>query len=128
MLWKYAILWLGLAVLGVLNGILRNALYSDALGDLRAHQVSTITLIILVGLYTWLFSLVWKPQSASQAFVIGVIWFVLTIAFEFLFGHYIAGHGWSRLFHDYNILEGRIWALVLMWTLFAPLAIYKLQT
>ena len=127
MLWKYSLLWLGLAVLGVLNGIMRNALYSDTLGPLRAHQVSTVILIILIGLYTWLFSLVWKPETAKQAFSIGVIWFALTIVFEFIFGHYVIGHPWSRLFHDYNILEGRIWSLVLLWTLFAPLAVYKLR-
>ena len=128
MLWKYSLLWLGLAVLGVLNGILRNALYSDTLGDLRAHQVSTIILIIMIGLYTWLFSLIWKPENSMQAFLIGLIWLVLTVLFEFVFGHYVVGHPWSRLFYDYNIIQGRIWSLVLLWTLFAPLVVYKLRS
>ena len=127
MLWKYSLLWLGLAVIGVFNGFLRNSLYSDSLGPLRAHQVSTIIMIILIGVYTWLFSLVWKLQSANQALTIGAIWFFLTIIFEFIFGHYIVGHSWSRLFHDYNILEGRIWSLVLLWILFAPLVVYKVR-
>jgi len=126
-LWKYSLLWLGLAVLGVLNGILRNALYSDILGELRAHQVSTIVLIVLIGLYTWLFSLIWKPESSMQALFIGLIWLVLTILFEFVFGHYVIGHPWSRLFSDYNIMQGRIWSLVLLWTLVAPLVVYKLR-
>jgi hypothetical protein len=128
MLWKYSLLWLGLALLGVINGILRNALYSDILGELSAHQVSTIVLMILIGLYTWLFSLIWKPENAVQAFLIGLIWFILTVLFEFVFGHYVIGHPWSSLLYDYNIIQGRIWSLVLIWTLFVPLVVYKLRS
>ena len=51
----------------------------------------------------------------------------LTIAFEFLFGHYIAGHAWSKLFQDYNILAGRVWAVVLLWVALAPWLFYRLQ-
>ena len=128
MLWKYTLLWLGLAVLGVLNGTLRNYLYAEALGELPAHQVSTVTLILLIGIYTWIFNIIWRPESIVQAFTIGAIWLILTILFEFIFGHFVMGHPWSRLFYDYNILEGRIWSLVLLWTLIAPLVIYKIRS
>ena len=127
MVWKYAVLWVGLAVLGVLNGILRNSLYLDKLGDLRAHQVSTVVLILLIAIYTWAAGLFWQPENAVRALLIGVLWFAMTVAFEFIFGHYVAGHPWARLFHDYNILEGRIWSLVLVWTLVAPLVIYLVR-
>jgi hypothetical protein len=50
-----------------------------------------------------------------------------TIAFEFLFGHYIADHPWSKLFQDYNILAGRVWAVVLLWVALAPWLFYRLQ-
>jgi len=43
------------------------------------------------------------------------------VAFEFLFGHYVMGHPWSRLVQDFNLLAGRVWALVLLTTLFAPI-------
>jgi hypothetical protein len=29
-------------------------------------------------------------------------------------------HPWTRLLHDYNILEGRVWVLVLVWITIAP--------
>jgi hypothetical protein len=127
MYWKYSLLWLGLAVLGVINGVLRNALYADLCGELAAHQLSTLILMILLTGYTWVFSLIWKPQSARQAFIIGVIWLVLTVAFEFIFGHYYVGHPWPSLFYDYNLLAGRIWILLLIWALFVPLVVYKLR-
>ncbi|MFM7792818.1 MAG: hypothetical protein ACKO90_33610, partial [Microcystis panniformis] len=57
---------------------------------------------------------------------IGLIWLVLTVGFEFLFGHFIAGHSWSRLGQDYNLLAGRVWIFVLLVITFAPLLFYQL--
>jgi hypothetical protein len=98
--------------LAILNAALRDLFYKKALGELLAHQVSTISLIVLIGIYTWLFSFVWKLQSTGQALIIGLIWVTLTVAFEFIFGHFVMKHSWVKLFHDYNILQGRIWLLI----------------
>jgi hypothetical protein len=45
----------------------------------------------------------------------------MTVAFEFLAGHYIFGSPWDRLLEDYNLFGGRIWLLVLATSAFAPL-------
>lgn len=37
----------------------------------------------------------------------------MTVVFEFGFGHYVMGHSWEMLLHDYNVLEGRLWVVVL---------------
>ena len=50
----------------------------------------------------------------------------MTLAFEFLFGHYVAGHSWSRLIADYNILEGRVWSLFLVWIAVLPYVVWRL--
>ena len=49
------------------------------------------------------------------------MWLVLTVAFEFLGGHYLFGQSWERLFADYDVRSGRIWLLVLATTAAAPL-------
>jgi hypothetical protein len=54
-------------------------------------------------------------------------WLVLTVIFEFLFGHFVMGHPWSSLFHDYNLLAGRVWVLVLIWIAAAPSIFYRIQ-
>lgn len=125
---RYIIAWIGLAIIGIINGVIREVGYGKFLGELLAHQVSSVTGIILFGLFTWCLSLRWRMQSSGQAFTIGIIWLGLTIAFEFLFGHYVMKHPWSRLFHDYNILEGRVWLLVLVWITIAPYVIYRLRS
>lgn len=127
MIVKYAVAWLLMPIIGIINGTIRQYAYSNALGELRAHQVSTVTGIFLFGLYIWALTLFWKIRSSAEAIAIGLIWLTLTIAFEFLFGHYVMKHSWSRLFHDYNLFEGRLWVLVLLWVTLAPYVFHKLS-
>ena len=127
MIVKYAVAWLLMPIIGIINGIIRQYAYSNTLGELRAHQVSTVTGIFLFGLYIWALTLTWKIRSSAEAITIGLIWLTLTIAFEFLFGHYVMKHPWSRLLHDYNLFEGRLWVLVLLWVTLAPYVFHKLS-
>jgi len=127
MIVKYAVAWLLMPIIGIINGTIRQYAYSNALGELRAHQVSTVTGIFLFGLYIWALTLLWKIRSSAEAIAIGLIWLTLTIAFEFLFGHYVMKHPWSRLLHDYNLFEGRLWVLVLLWVTLAPYVFHKLS-
>ena len=128
MIGKYMSGWLPLVAIGILNGVLRQAVYGKYIGELTAHQISTLTGIILMGLYIWWLTGVWKIESPGQAIAIGLIWLVMTVVFEFLFGHYVIGHSWKKLFHDYNILEGRVWVLVLAWITVAPIVFYKIRS
>ena len=122
---KYTLAWLALVVVAIINGALREAWYKPSVGDLAAHQISTATGIIFFGLLIWGMSRLWPIQSAVQAWCIGFIWLGMTVCFEFFFGHYVMGHSWGALFHDYNILEGRLWILVLLWTVSAPYVVFR---
>jgi hypothetical protein len=126
MILRYTLAWFILVIAAIVNGAVREGLYKSILGDLRAHQVSTLTGIILFGVIIWGLSKVWPLVSTKQAWTVGLIWLAMTIAFEFLFGHFFMGHPWSKLFHDYNLLAGRVWILVLIWTTIAPYVFYKL--
>ncbi|UCE40172.1 MAG: hypothetical protein JSV17_11975 [Candidatus Aminicenantes bacterium] len=128
MIGKYMIGWLPLVVIGILNGVLRQSVYGKYVGELAAHQISTITGIVLMGLYIWWLTGKWRIESSGQAICIGLIWLGMTVVFEFVFGHYVMDHSWKNLFHDYNLLEGRVWVLVLIWTTMAPLVFYKLRS
>ena len=95
--------------------------------ELRAHQLSCLTGSLLLGIYVWALIHIWRPGSSGQALAIGIIWLGLTVAFEFLFGHFARGFSWNELLHDYDILAGRLWVLVLVWVTVAPYISYKLQ-
>ncbi len=118
---RSVVTWVALAVLAVANGAVRNALISPRIGESGGHVVATgmlCALIILVtmSLIKWL-----GPESGNDAVKIGLLWLLMTVAFEFLAGHFLFGHPWSRLFADYNVAKGRVWVLVLIATFFAPL-------
>ncbi len=124
---KYIWAWFPMIVIAIANGIFREQFLANHLDELRAHQMSTASMIVLFGLYVWVLFRVWLPTSVNQAVGIGLIWLILTVLFEFLFGHYVAGHSWERLLADYNILKGRLWMRVLLWISVAPLIMYQLR-
>ena len=128
MLLIYLLLWFPMTIIGILNGIARTSLYGPLMSELLAHQVSTVSGIILFGLYTWVVTGRWRLQSGGQAIAVGIVWLALTVAFEFVFGHYVVGHPWSRLLQDYDLLAGRIWVLVLIWIAVAPYIMYRLRS
>lgn len=125
MLICYLCAWFIIMAAAIGNGFAREALFKAALGDLRAHQLSTLTLILLIGGIVWAIQRVWPLASAKEARRVGILWLAMTIAFEFLFGHYVAGHAWTKLLADYNIFAGRIWLLVLAWVAIAPYAVFR---
>jgi hypothetical protein len=120
-MWKYVLAWFPMVAIAIANGVLRESWYGQHLSELAAHQLSSLSAIVLFGIYIWfVVARFWPPASNAQAIGIGLLWLVMTIAFEFLFGHYLAGHSWERLLHDYNLLAGHVWLLVLAWVAVAP--------
>ena len=119
-MWKYVLAWFPMVAIAIANGALRESWYGQHLSELTAHQISTLTAVGLFGVYIWFVVRLWPPTSAPQAIAVGLLWILMTIAFEFLFGHFVAGHSWERLLQDYNLLAGRVWPLVLVWVAVAP--------
>ena len=114
-------------IIGVLKGTLRTLGYGKLMPELRAHQISCFTGILFLGLFVWLLDKKWQIESHNQAILIGSTWLIVTVLFEFGFGHYIMKHPWSLLLHDYRIDEGRLWILVLLWTAIVPLVVYTIH-
>ncbi len=127
MLLRYAAFWLVLAILAIINGILRGSTYGQYVPELAAHQISTLTGIALFGIVVWLFHRRQPTRSMREAWLIGAMWLGMTIAFEFGFGHFVAGHSWERLLADYNLLAGRVWLLLLVWVFVMPPLFHRLS-
>jgi hypothetical protein len=114
-------MWIILVILAILNGVLRERLISPRVGEQTAHVISTITLICFFFIAIYLFFSNLKiDYSKTDLILVGVFWVIITVAFEFLFGHYVMGHPWSKLLADYNIIKGRLWPLVLLAVFIAP--------
>jgi hypothetical protein len=124
MLGRAGVVWFGIMLLAILNGAARDMVLVPRLGDLIARAVSCVTLAAVILLVAWT-SLRWiDPSSVGDAWAIGVMWLGMTLAFEFLAGHYLFRTPWSTLLADYNLLAGRLWVLVLAATVTAPVVAY----
>ena len=121
----FILLWLGLMLLAIINGAIRNFTYFKTLGEHKANQVSTIILLLLISTYCYFIFGYWKLTSENEAISVGVLWLLLTLAFEFLFGHFVAKHSWKKLLSKYNIFKGDLWILILIWTAVVPLIYYN---
>ena len=120
MLLRATVVWLVLMVLAIANGIFRNSVITPRLGEQVGHVISTVVLCLIL-LCVSLLTIRWiGPHTTRDALLIGAFWVVLTLAFEFLAGHYAFGHSWEKLLADYNVGKGRVWLLVPITTLIAP--------
>lgn len=118
---RYVAFWFVLAAVAIANGTLRQFVYGPWLSELSAHQLSTFTGIVLTALAAAALHRRHPIPAPRQALVIGAAWVAMTIAFEFGFGHYVAGHSWQKLLADYDLSAGRVWSLFLVWIGILPL-------
>ena len=112
--------WFLILLAAIGNGVFRDLVMTPAVGDPLARAISCVTLSFLTLFITLLFIKRLGISLKGQLWSVGWYWLAFTLAFEFLFGHYVGKKTWTALFADYNILEGRLWILVPVTTLFAP--------
>jgi len=125
MIVRSLLVWCGLLTLAIANGTFRETILAPRFGASVAHTIGSAMLATLILVVGW-FALPWiGPQSLQDAWVVGATWVTLTLAFEFLGGHFLFGKPWKLLAADYNILAGRIWIMVLIATFLAPVLVYS---
>lgn len=124
---RHLLAWLVLLGVAMLNGTLRDFSYGRHMSELSAHQLSTVIGMLLFGLVIHRYVRRWPPGSALEAGCIGMFWLLLTVAFEFLFFHYVAGHPWQVLLENYDMAAGRLWPLLLCWVAVAPYLFFRLS-
>lgn len=120
-------IWLIIVPVAIGNAAVREKLLAPAIGSAAALPLSGLLLSALVLLVAYgcvpLFS-----ASESKAYVlVGVVWFTLTLAFEFLFGRFVAGKPWQEILQVFNITDGDLFVVVLLATLLSPFLAAKLR-
>ncbi|MBI2486259.1 MAG: hypothetical protein HYW01_04730 [Deltaproteobacteria bacterium] len=113
-------IWILLVLLAILNGGVREKLLVPHLGQQWAHPVSGLLVSIIIFVITLGVFPILGINSSYQAWLVGGIWLLLTVAFEFLFGHFVMGESLSKLLEAYDVLKGSLWLVVLVTTLISP--------
>lgn len=126
MLLRALLVWIGLAALAILNAAIRERLINPRLGGNAGHVISTVMLSVIIFVAAWL-TIPWVAVSSeADAWVVGAEWVTLTATFEFLAGHYLFRSSWEKILADYNVRRGRVWPLVLITCLLAPVLAHRL--
>jgi hypothetical protein len=120
-------IWLFLIVAEIVHGILRAIVLVPMVGEFRSNQIGVFTgsAIILVIAYLtirWI-----GAKRTNELLLVGLIWLLLTVAFEVLFGRFVVGLSWERLATGYNMLNGGLMPLGLLVLFFSPMIAAKFR-
>lgn len=124
---KGIIVWLVFIAAESLNGTIRILWLVPSFGDIRAHQISFITASILVLAIATLFVRWLQASRVSQLLAVGVLWLLLTVAFEIILGRFIFAYSWERIAADYNLLQGGLMPIGLILLTLSPLIAAKIR-
>lgn len=117
---KAAVLWLGIFFLAILNGTLREKALIPTFGPVAGLVTSGIILAICIFLVALLSAPWYGRLTSGQWLLVGAIWLVLTLLFEFGFGRFSQDKSWTELLEAYTFKGGNIWPLVLVATFISP--------
>lgn len=118
--WQWLLAWLGGILIGVGNGVAREATVARVMSEQRAHQLSCVSALGAFAAYFHALQHRWPLRGRNEALAIGGFWLALTTAFEFCFGRLVAQRSWSELTADYNLTRGRLWPVLLAWIAIGP--------
>ncbi len=107
-------------VIGVLNGVFRGLVLMRFTSEFHAKQLSSLTLILLLLFYANTVFYRLRISRIKTAFLAGLTWVVLTIAFEFVLGYVVLQQDPAIMLQEYNVLAGNLWSLVLVAIFFLP--------
>jgi hypothetical protein len=117
---KAIAVWFAILVCAILNGALREGLLMRLFGKPAAPLLSGTLLCLIILAIAW-FAVPWFGRLPAWRYaLVGALWLVLTLAFEFTFGLVVQGKTWPQLLEAYTFKEGNLWLLVVVVTATAP--------
>lgn len=123
---KALVVWIGILVLAIANGVLRESVLVPAFGTPPALVLSGLLLSALIIGVAYV-SLPWLHITRPLVLcIVGLGWLVLTLFFEFSFGLW-QGKSWSELLEAYTFKDGNIWPVVVAATALAPYIAARLR-
>ncbi len=116
--------WFIMVVIAIANGLFGQFVLEKIIGDYATHLYKTFFIITVIFVFSYFYVRLTSADSPLwyfPALAAGVQWLLSSLVFEFLAGHYIFRLPWEKLVADNRIWEGRIWSLVFVTEVLAPL-------
>jgi hypothetical protein len=125
---KSILIWLVFIATESLNGTIRTLWLVPSLGDSLAHRISFVMGAFIVLAIATLFIRWLQATRISQLLGVGVLWAILTLAFEIGLGRVILGYSWEQIAADYNVGQGGLMPFGLVWLVLSPAIATKIRS
>ena len=112
--------WLIILPAMIANGALRELVIRPAVGDIASEILSALLGIAIIVVMTRFLLRALAGRAPSALIRASATLVLLTVGFEFLFGHYVDGKSWTELVGNYALWRGHLWPLVLLSLAFMP--------
>jgi len=126
MIKKSLLIWLAIIPCAILNGAFREAVINPLIGEKYGEPLSGVLLCIILFAICWFFIPRIGRGTAKTYWIIGLLWVILTILFEFGFG-LLTGDTLAELIKAYDITTGNLWSLIVLFTGIAPWLTAKMR-
>ena len=118
--------WFALPVIAVANGVVRDTSYGRVLSRDASHSISVVPLCVAIIAWARFAARRWPASGQRAAVRIGLVWLALALGFEFALGA-AQGASLRQMLAEYNVLRGRLWAIVPVVTAAAPLIAIEVE-
>ncbi|HBN74709.1 MAG TPA: hypothetical protein DD473_02580, partial [Planctomycetaceae bacterium] len=104
-------IWLILISAEIIHGLLRAIAIVPLVGEFRSNHLGVFTgsgIILVIAYLTirWI-----GARQPRELLLVGLIWLLLTVAFEVLFGRFVMSLSWEQITSGYNVLSGELMPL-----------------
>jgi hypothetical protein len=119
--------WLLMMIAESVHGTLRRFFLTPYVGDFRARQIGAVvgSAIILALAYLFIAYLFIEwigAKDTGALWAVGVMWFAMSLVFEFTLGRFAFGYTWQRILEDYDLSKGGLLLFGVVWMAFSPMA------
>jgi len=114
------LMWFVLMALMFINGACRELVTGMFVGERTAEVIHIVSACLIILLVTCGFCRRERGGCVSRLGVLGVIWAMMTVAFETILIVWIQGDPLREVASAYDITRGELWPVVVLTVLLAP--------
>lgn len=122
---RAVLVWVLIMLAETVHGVLRRLLLTPDVAH-AVRQISVLVGVVIIVVVAWLLRRWIASGNVRQLVVIGVLWAVLTLVYEFSLG-LAFGMSWPEMLADYDLTQGGIMSLGLLAMALTPWLVQRLD-
>lgn len=123
---KAIAVWILIVIAESIHGTIRQLFIAPMIGDMLSRQVGVFVGLAIILLISWLSARWLGAKTLKNQLQVGALWVVLIVVFEVGLGTAF-GYTRERILSDYNLAQGGLMGLGLLFMLLAPALGAKLR-